>query len=261
MTMRNRWGVELRRGFYVWGTGPRGGNVEGRIASVDSRSAFAKAYGPRILLENGQSMGVDDVRQVLPPMTIADDGTVSANPVEVHVDIDSHNTKGRNVRAKNPTPRLERADQPSQRARMTKTGAKTKRASERLKQRRALTHYAKTPGVWANPLSRVKVKSPSMRDGEAPSDRLVKRRKKTTRAPEGFYANPAAKTPDFLVQFLPVNQAWAMTWGPQIIGVSVGAREQRLWESRAELVAALKRNGLNVDRRDKITGEMAFAVK
>lgn len=53
----------------------------------------------------------------------------------------------------NPTPRLERADQDSQRERFNpKTGKMTKRASPRLKERRALTHYAKTPGVWANPM-------------------------------------------------------------------------------------------------------------
>lgn len=52
----------------------------------------------------------------------------------------------------NPTPRLERADQPSQREHFNaKTGKMTTRPTKRLKERRALTHYADTPGVWANP--------------------------------------------------------------------------------------------------------------
>ena len=55
------------------------------------------------------------------------------------------------------------------------------------------THYAKTPGVWANPLVRVKVKSPAQRGKGDPSPRLVARRKTTQKAPEGFYANPLPK--------------------------------------------------------------------
>ena len=45
----------------------------------------------------------------------------------------------------------------------------------------------------SNPLTRVRVKSPPQRpagNSEAPSKRLIKRRKKTNAAPEGFYANP-----------------------------------------------------------------------
>lgn len=41
-----------------------------------------------------------------------------------------------------------------------------------------------------NPLTRVKVSSPSMATGKAPTKRLVKRLKKTERAPKGVYANP-----------------------------------------------------------------------
>lgn len=41
-----------------------------------------------------------------------------------------------------------------------------------------------------NPLTRVKVNSPSMLTKKAPTTRLVKRRKKTERAPKGVYANP-----------------------------------------------------------------------
>ncbi len=46
----------------------------------------------------------------------------------------------------------------------------------------------------ANPLTRVKVKSPSMATGAPPSKRLTKRRKATAKAPQGYYANPSPKT-------------------------------------------------------------------
>ena len=45
-----------------------------------------------------------------------------------------------------------------------------------------------------NPLTRVKVKSPSYRTGNAPSKRLVQRRKATKTAPAGYYANPVTKS-------------------------------------------------------------------
>ena len=41
-----------------------------------------------------------------------------------------------------------------------------------------------------NPLTRVKVKSPSMATKKAPSKRLTARRKATAKAPAGYYANP-----------------------------------------------------------------------
>lgn len=48
--------------------------------------------------------------------------------------------------------------------------------------------------VADNPLTRVRVKSPSMATGAAPSKRLTKRRKATNKAPAGYYANPAKVT-------------------------------------------------------------------
>lgn len=47
-----------------------------------------------------------------------------------------------------------------------------------------------------NPLTRVKVNSPSMATKEAPSKRLKARRRKTDKAPPGVYANPARRYPD-----------------------------------------------------------------
>jgi len=92
----------------------------------------------------------------------------------------------------NPTPNLERWDQASQREHTGPRGGKTKKPSPRLVQRRLKTHHQKVPGVWANPLVNVKVKSPAQRGKAAPSGRLVARRKTTEKAPAGFYANPAA---------------------------------------------------------------------
>ena len=62
--------------------------------------------------------------------------------------------------------------------------------SEKLKKRRRKTSRQPEPGLYANPLVRVKVKSASQRTGEAPSTRLMDRRKVTKNAPKGFYANP-----------------------------------------------------------------------
>jgi hypothetical protein len=169
--MRNRWGIEIKPGYYAWAAGPRGGTVEGVISKIERTGEFARAYGPRVIFASGQSVGIDDISQVLAPMRVTKGGIVKANP----------------------TPRLKRADQPSQRARVTERGTTTKRASKRLQKRRIATHYEKTPGVWANPLTRVKVKSPSKATKAPPTKRLIDRRKVTQKAPPGFYANPISK--------------------------------------------------------------------
>lgn len=54
----------------------------------------------------------------------------------------------------------------------------------------AIDKINKARAAKRNPLTRVKVSSPSMATGKAPTSRLVKRRKKTERAPKGVYANP-----------------------------------------------------------------------
>lgn len=92
-------------------------------------------------------------------------------------------------RRSNPLSRVT-IDGPSQRERTTKTGAKTKRPSARLIERRIKTASTSRKGIYANPLVRVKVNSPSMATDEAPDDRLLDRRRRTAKAPAGFYANP-----------------------------------------------------------------------
>lgn len=158
----NRWGVEVKRGYYAWAHHPRGGNIEGRIARV-----VRERGGSYVVFESGQTATLDDVYQVLPPLRRARGGVVKANPLS-RVAIDS----------------------PSQRERVTERGTTTKRPSARLIERRIKTASTTHKGVYANPLKRVKVTSPSMATKAAPSARLVKRRQRTARAPAGFYANP-----------------------------------------------------------------------
>jgi hypothetical protein len=43
-----------------------------------------------------------------------------------------------------------------------------------------------------NPLVRVKLRSPSIRTKKSPSKRLLDRRKRTMKAPPGYWANPTA---------------------------------------------------------------------
>lgn len=169
--MRNRFGVELKKGYYAFANGPRGAAVEGKIVSIDIKSSIAKAYGPQIKLESGQTVGADDVAQVLPPMRITKGGVVKANPL---------------VRIK----RSEIETKPSQ-----ATGQKP---SPRLVKRRKKTDDIAKPKVWANPLVRVTVAGDSQRERKgvsgktkSPSRRLMARRRVTETAPKGFYANPA----------------------------------------------------------------------
>jgi hypothetical protein len=67
---------------------------------------------------------------------------------------------------------------------------------------------------------------------------------------EGNQMNVSPKP--FRVAFLPVNSAWALIWGDSIIGVNVGACEQRLFGSRGELVRSLNANGLEVNDANEV---------
>jgi len=61
--------------------------------------------------------------------------------------------------------------------------------------------------------------------------------------------------PAFMVTHFPVNQAYALTWGDQIISVNVGAGAyQKLFSSRAELIDALRVRGLSVNKGGKVSG-------
>jgi len=127
--MRNRWGIEIKRGHWVLAHAARGGKVEGRVMKIDRTSELARAYGPRLELDSGVSISADDVVQTLGPMEIGPGGVVTQNPLS-RVKINS----------------------PSQRAHVGKTGRATKKPDARLIKRRTKTAKTKTRGVWANPL-------------------------------------------------------------------------------------------------------------
>lgn len=256
--MRNRWGVEIKRGYFAWARTGRNGEREesGRVVKLDSRSDFARAYGAQITLQNdaGREFTVnsDAITQVLPPMRRTRGGVVKANPIAEARELFLYaindaktyrlvkeiaaggamtwnaiaNQAARNYAAdhanlrdwnkifsvsdrevvasmlrehyaetgvvkmkRNPLSRVA-IDSPSQRERTTATGKRTKRPSARLIERRVKTASTSRKGIYANPLTRVKVNSPSMATDEAPDARLLDRRKRTAKAPAGFYANP-----------------------------------------------------------------------
>ena len=80
--MRNRWGVEIKKGHWVSGRTSRGDAVQGRVAKIERTGEYARAYGPRVILDTGESLGVDDIAQTLGPMTVEDDGTASGEPTD-----------------------------------------------------------------------------------------------------------------------------------------------------------------------------------
>lgn len=117
--LRNRWGVVIKKGNWVQGRTSRGEVVEGVIAKIERTGDYARAYGPRVVLTNGVSLGIDDVAQTLGPMTVDPSGIVRQNPL---------------TRVKRNSPSMATGEAPS----------------ARLKKRRAKT--AKAPaGYYANP--------------------------------------------------------------------------------------------------------------
>lgn len=176
--MRNRWGVEVKKGHWVFANWGRNGTdkIEGRVASIDSRSDFARAYGPQVKLDSGLTVGLDDISQTLGPMKVGKDGTVKQNPL-TRIKKGQYTVK----------PSQATGDTPSR----------------RLVKRRKATAKLPIPGAFANPLTRVKVNSRSQREhfneetgtySDRPTKRLKKRRAITETLPAGYYANPSART-------------------------------------------------------------------
>ena len=93
-----------------------------------------------------------------------------------------------------------------------------------------------------NPLTRVKVSSPSMRTGEPASRRLKARRRATVKAPEGYFANPLAWTGKknanvmtgvvFQTQYSTDGKAWAV-WGTYALAEAAKAAARKLSEQAA----------------------------
>lgn len=120
--MRNRWGVEVKKGQYAWAHAPRGGMIEGRIRKIEGRGSDAF-----VTFESGQTASLDDVVQVLGEMKRGPGGVVKQNPL-LRVKVGS----------------------PSQRPHRTDDGGESNAPTGRLKARRRKT--VKAPrGVYANP--------------------------------------------------------------------------------------------------------------
>lgn len=212
--MRNRWGVEVKKGHWVSGRTSRGDMVQGRVAKIERTGDYARAYGPRVILDNGMSLGVDDISQTLGPMTVGRGGVVKQNPagsteaVELYWHalndsaalFDFFDRQGNDPRSVSDWTAFatkaaksyarEHADA-SQWADLFP--AEVRRETAQLLLRRYIDDI--NP-VNPNPLTRVRIKSPPQRpagNSEAPSKRLMTRRKKTAKAPAGVYANPVVK--------------------------------------------------------------------
>lgn len=172
--MRNRWGIDVRKGDFVAYQQTRGGARTGVVASFDKTSAFAKAYGVQVRYDDGSSSGIDDISRNDGKFEKTAPGLLQhGNPA-----------KRKKARAKHAARRKAvpgKFNSPSQ-----ATGLPP---SPRLVRRRKETAYA-PPGIYANP-SRVSVRAPSMATGKKPTTRLIKRREATNKAPRGYYANPA----------------------------------------------------------------------
>ena len=64
--MRNRWGIELKRGLFVTCNHPRGGKESGVIKGFERISG----YGWRVILDSGFSAGIDDVSETREGLTV-----------------------------------------------------------------------------------------------------------------------------------------------------------------------------------------------
>lgn len=215
--MRNRWGVEIKKGHWVSGRTSRGDAVQGRVAKIERTGDYARAYGPRVILDTGESLGVDDIAQTLGPMTVEDDGTVRQNPAlyksvelitnggtEFGVDsvtpVRFEFTSLSRVRKSSPNGRIWQSYKlPSEIVQSADFQAWARENGGTvfmsLRELRAKLKEFYNP-VNSNPLTRVRIKSPPQRpagNSSAPSKRLMTRRKKTAKAAPGVYANPVVK--------------------------------------------------------------------
>lgn len=182
--MRNRWGVEIKKGHWVHGKNMKGKPVQGRVMEVN-RVGDQWFAGPYVILENGDTVWTDDISQTLGPMTLDADGVVRQNPALRFRDLsigqrfsfapskDGFHRYGR-VCVKTSARGYEHADGSGSPMRVGSINVEV---------------------VAENPLTRVRIKSPPQRPAgnvDAPSTRLVKRRKKTAKAAPGVYANPGS---------------------------------------------------------------------
>lgn len=197
--MRNRWGVEVKKGHWVSGRTSRGDAVQGRVAKIERTGDYARAYGPRVILDNGMTLGVDDISQTLGPMTVEDDGTVRQNPDGRFAKLTDH--RGIDMSLIGHWSDLAAYYSGSDGNAWTWSAATGKWSNSGELESFVKNFYQRFRGVLydyprANPLTRVRIKSPPQRpagNSSPPSKRLMTRRKKTAKAPAGVYANPVVK--------------------------------------------------------------------
>ena len=221
--MRNRWGQDIKRGQTVRVHLPRGGFEVGEIIKVTR-----EAGGSYLTLESGRTASIDDVHQIVAEHPVT---RRKSNPLtRVKVNSPSMRTKeAPSSRLKTRRKKTARAPEgyyanPGKRTRAqwAEEIAKLQVLVQSAQNRdaydyarwlydEAMDDYSKAADVAQgqirrimdslneeryggrkmNPLSRVKVNSPSMLTKEPPSARLKARRRKTAKAPAGVYANPA----------------------------------------------------------------------
>jgi hypothetical protein len=59
--MKNSWGTNFKKGDKVKVIHPRGGNYMAVIRGFETKGAFVKSYGKRVILESGQTASIDDL--------------------------------------------------------------------------------------------------------------------------------------------------------------------------------------------------------
>lgn len=62
LSLTNRWGAHLAVGNRVTIAHARGGYSDGVIQGFDTKSDYAKAYGPTVKLVSGGTCSIDDCR-------------------------------------------------------------------------------------------------------------------------------------------------------------------------------------------------------
>lgn len=74
-TVINRWGYKIRIGDNVQVIQARGGVVSGIVDKLEVIGIYAREYGPRVILETGESASVNDV-------IVIDPARVAINPIK-----------------------------------------------------------------------------------------------------------------------------------------------------------------------------------
>ena len=62
--MKNSFGTNFKKGDKVKVSHPRGGFITSEIKSFETKGAFDKAYGKRVVLENGMSASLNDLAKI-----------------------------------------------------------------------------------------------------------------------------------------------------------------------------------------------------